>query len=294
MSEGRDYWEARRVAKDNEDIVARYLPERLQDYNTFNTGCNWSGLLFAVCFFGAIFCYSFLKNVFGLVIIVDLLALVVAIVLRVQAEDILSLAKQEKKNRDEAHYETTTRTQSDVTGITRNLESIKHDLSRLTRELLQESLSSDANLKNHDFHYFLSHASEYKADFVDPLYQAMTDLGLNVFYDRAVIRPGDSLRRSIDQGLRQSRFAIVVFSPSFFKKAWTAHELDGLVTLQITGRTRIVPIWHRVSLNEVIDYGGPSLADKVALKTSLLSVREIASELHALVSEVRSTTSTPM
>ena len=54
------------------------------------------------------------------------------------------------------------------------------------------------------------------------------------------------------------------------------------ITLEIQGRSRILPIWHKVSLDEVARYS-PTLADKVALNTSLKNVDEIADELFGLV-----------
>ena len=45
---------------------------------------------------------------------------------------------------------------------------------------------------------FISHASEEKADFVRPLAHALKKQGLRVWYDEFSLKPGDSLRRSID------------------------------------------------------------------------------------------------
>jgi hypothetical protein len=45
---------------------------------------------------------------------------------------------------------------------------------------------------------------------------------------------------------------------------------------------RILPIWHKVSKDEVARYSAP-LADKVAPNTSLKSAAEIADELMTLL-----------
>jgi len=55
-----------------------------------------------------------------------------------------------------------------------------------------------------------------------------------------------------------------------------------LPTRQLLDKTRIIPIWHRVSKSEVIRYS-PTLADTVALNTSLLSIMEISIELQNLL-----------
>jgi hypothetical protein len=93
---------------------------------------------------------------------------------------------------------------------------------------------------------------------------------------------GDSLRRKIDEGLARSRFGVVVLSEAFFKKEWPQRELDGLVALETTGATRILPIWHKITKDEVYSRS-PTLGDKVALNTSTKTVAEIAAELFELL-----------
>jgi hypothetical protein len=73
---------------------------------------------------------------------------------------------------------------------------------------------------------FISHASEDKEDFVRPLAESLRRSGLLVWYDDFTLKVGDSLRRSIDQGLAKSRHGIVVISPNFLKKDWPQKELD--------------------------------------------------------------------
>jgi hypothetical protein len=135
-------------------------------------------------------------------------------------------------------------------------------------------------LRQHDL--FISHASEDKEDFVRPLAETLTALGLSVWYDEFQLRVGDSLRRSIDRGLSNSRYGVVVLSSSFFAKNWPQYEIDGMVAREMNGVKVILPIWHKVSKSEVIAYS-PSLADKVALNSSLLSIEEIAKHLADVV-----------
>jgi hypothetical protein len=125
---------------------------------------------------------------------------------------------------------------------------------------------------------FISHASEDKVEVVQPLATALTKLGYRIWYDEFELRVGDSLRQSIDKGLVNSRFGIVVLSPSFFAKNWPRYELNGLTAREIGGRKVILPIWHRITREDVLAYS-PSLSDKVALSTDRLSIKEIASAL---------------
>ena len=129
-----------------------------------------------------------------------------------------------------------------------------------------------------EYDLFISHASEDKEDFVRPLAETLQQLGVKVWYDEFTLKVGDSLRRKIDSGLRNSKYGTVVLSTDFIKKDWTNYELDGLVAREMNGHKMILPIWHRITKNDVLDYS-PNLADKVALNTSVNSIEEIAHQL---------------
>jgi len=135
-----------------------------------------------------------------------------------------------------------------------------------------------------EYDVFISHASEDKDSFVRPFAEKLKLAGINPFYDEMSLTWGDSLRRRIDQGLARSRFGIVVLSKNFFSKEWPQRELDGLVALEIQGQSRILPIWHEVSKDEVARFS-PPLADKLAINTSLLSIDEIVETLLPLCQE---------
>ena len=133
-----------------------------------------------------------------------------------------------------------------------------------------------------EYDVFISHASEDKQAIVRPLAEALRAEGLEVWYDEFELRIGDSLRRKIDAGIARSRFGIVVLSPQFFAKGWPQYELDGLVTMAVSGTQVLLPLWHGVSKDEVVR-NSPSLADKVALRTADYTVAEIAAEITSVV-----------
>ncbi|MEM9415168.1 MAG: DUF1883 domain-containing protein [Planctomycetota bacterium] len=125
---------------------------------------------------------------------------------------------------------------------------------------------------------FVSHASEGKDDVVRPLAEALRQQGLEVWYDEFELRIGSSLRKTIDKGITNSRFGVVVLSQAFFGKGWPEYELDGLVTRALGGDQVLLPVWHNVSKQEVMTYS-PSLADKLARSTATHTVDEIAAEI---------------
>jgi len=122
---------------------------------------------------------------------------------------------------------------------------------------------------------FISHASEDKEAFVAPFAQLLVNLGLNVWYDEFSLEVGNSLSRSIDKGLAKSKFGIVVLSKDFIAKPWPEYELRGLVSKELGRDKVILPIWHNVSRDDVLEFS-PSLADKFALSTDRLSLHKIA------------------
>lgn len=129
---------------------------------------------------------------------------------------------------------------------------------------------------------FISHASEDKDDFVRSFADELIKRGVSVWYDEMSLSWGDSLRKNIDKGLANSRFGVVVLSKSFIQKQWTEYELNGLIASEINGGKRVLPIWHEISKSEVMKYS-PSLADKLALNTSMQTIDEIAEQLVSLL-----------
>lgn len=137
---------------------------------------------------------------------------------------------------------------------------------------------------------FICHAGEDKEDVVEPLAEALRGRGLTVWYDRWVLTIGDSLRRRIDEGLAKSRYGVVVLSPAFFGKGWPERELDGLVQREVEGRKVILPVWHRVSRDDIARYSLP-LADKVAGSTAQ-GIEKLAEEIVRVVQEETGLSST--
>lgn len=111
---------------------------------------------------------------------------------------------------------------------------------------------------------FISHASEDKADFVEPLVRALRE-SYDVWYDVDELRIGDSLFRRINAGLNSADFGVVVLSPYYFAKEWPQAELDGLVALETATRKVILPVWRNVDKADVARFS-PILAGRLAIK----------------------------
>jgi TIR domain len=118
------------------------------------------------------------------------------------------------------------------------------------------------------FDLFISHAREDKESVVRPLAKWLQTAGLKVRYDEFTLTLGDSLSRSIDRGLADTEFGLVILSPRFFSKNWTRRELAGLVARE-TGEDRkiILPAWHEVGAEDVRKFS-PPLANKLTISTA--------------------------
>jgi hypothetical protein len=129
---------------------------------------------------------------------------------------------------------------------------------------------------------FISYASEDRTIVAQPLAEELDKRGLRIWFDEIKIQLGDSLRRSIDEGLTGCRFAVVVLSPRYFAKEWTQYELDGLVSRQTGEKQKIIlPVWHEVDSGEVRRFS-PKLADLKAALWSL-GVVEVADLIMTVV-----------
>lgn len=129
---------------------------------------------------------------------------------------------------------------------------------------------------------FISHAYEDKENFVRPLAAALQNRGLKVWYDEFSLKLGDSLRESIDVGLKGAQFGVVVLSPSFFQKRWSQFELGALVAREAGGEKVILPVWHNLGIKDV-RLRSPLLADRLAV-SSAEGVERVAEVIASVVS----------
>ncbi|XP_078684592.1 NAD(+) hydrolase TcpC-like [Branchiostoma floridae x Branchiostoma belcheri] len=93
---------------------------------------------------------------------------------------------------------------------------------------------------------FLSHASEDKEEFVEPLVQELLQPNRlqpsDVFYDKHSLKPGDDLWKEIDAALRNPALKLFVFVISrhvLSQKKWPQYEYQ----LAYDQQVQVFPIW---------------------------------------------------
>lgn len=156
----------------------------------------------------------------------------------------------------------------------------------LNKALSPQSHTTHIYEETNDVEYdvFISHASEDKEPFVEDLVNALQKRGVKVWYDSLNIGWGDSLRSQIDNGLKKSTFGIVVLSENYIRKGWTQYELEGLFNIEMTKGKTILPIWHNITKQQVLDFS-PTLAGRKALTSTSMTAEEIADMFVTLIKE---------
>lgn len=140
-----------------------------------------------------------------------------------------------------------------------------------------KSVSSKSSMNNQTKEYdvFISHANKDKIIYVDALYEAISDLGVKIFYDKNEISWGDNWKRRILEGTAKSEFAIIVISDNFFGREWTERELSEFLKQQnSTGQKIILPLLFNVSREKLLEHY-PSLEEIQYVSSDERSVEEI-------------------
>lgn len=168
-----------------------------------------------------------------------------------------------------------------ISTLERTIKSQNERLAEMSFNAIDYHGHSSQMEESKRYDFFISYASEDGDSFVTPLANALRDAGFNVWFDAFCLKPGDSLRRSIDKGLRFSDRGLVVLSKHYISKEWPQKEFDALFSLEGNdGESLIIPIWHEISKNEVQRFS-PMVADKKAILTAVSTLDEIVEMLKA-------------
>jgi TIR domain-containing protein len=148
--------------------------------------------------------------------------------------------------------------------------------------------NADPSRKPYDA--FISYAGEDRS-FAGKLAEVLRDRTLRVWYDRFILKVGDPLLATIDAGLKDSTYGILIVSHAYLSKPWPQYELDVLMRQYIETDKRILPVWHGIS-KAGLDDAYPGLSGIYAAD-SKLGLDVVADELmRVLVPDAASVAST--
>ncbi|MGL4963150.1 MAG: toll/interleukin-1 receptor domain-containing protein [Inquilinus sp.] len=86
---------------------------------------------------------------------------------------------------------------------------------------------------------YLAHASEDK-ETARPIAEGLQGRGIETWFDQWEIRTGDSLRRKMEQGLRDCTHFVVLLSPISINKRWVNAEIDAGLTSDVEGSAKFM------------------------------------------------------
>jgi hypothetical protein len=129
---------------------------------------------------------------------------------------------------------------------------------------------------------FIAHDSRDKDSLARPLADALSRLGLIVWFDEFSLKPGDRLSESIDRGLTNCRRAVLLTTPHLLENTtWANTEMSALLSRAVYNPNVIIPVWSGVNREDVAARSA-RLADIVALHASP-DVNELASKIYAAI-----------
>lgn len=125
---------------------------------------------------------------------------------------------------------------------------------------------------------FISHSSHDKESVARPLSKALVERGLTVWLDEGQLHVGDSIRRDIEDALKQSHYLVAILSPDYLQSEWCQKELDAFFSKEKHQSKSIFPVYHGISVEDV-ERHWLFLADKVALN-NIQGIRLLADKIH--------------
>ena len=111
---------------------------------------------------------------------------------------------------------------------------------------------------------FLCHAYEDKEPVVRPLAARLVAAGISCWIDEAEIRWGESIPMKVQEGLKVSRFVIVILSRAFLGKHWPQRELNAVLNQEAgSGEVRVLPLLVKGQMTgQMLSTEFPLLSDK--------------------------------
>ena len=97
---------------------------------------------------------------------------------------------------------------------------------------------------------FLCFSSSSRNDIVEPLYNILVNVGLDIWYDYRCMLFGDNMyEKNFIEGIERSRYAIIIITQDIFGKECAIKELDYIKKLNQKGEIKIFPIFYNTTID---------------------------------------------
>ncbi|PWA86310.1 toll/interleukin-1 receptor (TIR) domain-containing protein [Artemisia annua] len=117
---------------------------------------------------------------------------------------------------------------------------------------LMASTSSSINQKSFKYDVFLSFRGEdTRKNFVDHLYHALTQKGIETYKDDEDIKQGKMISDELIKAIEDSKFYIIIFSKSYASSSWCLEELVKIMECRKDFGHTVYPVFYDVEPTEV-------------------------------------------
>ncbi|XP_059669058.1 disease resistance protein RUN1-like [Cornus florida] len=112
--------------------------------------------------------------------------------------------------------------------------------------------SSSSSSPQWNYDVFLSFRGEdTRKNFVDHLYMALQHKGIHTFKDDEKLQRGKSIPSELLKAIKESKFAIIIFSKNYASSSWCLDELVHIVECRNKVGQTILPIFYNVDPSQV-------------------------------------------
>jgi len=94
-------------------------------------------------------------------------------------------------------------------------------------------------------HVFLSYTAD-DTEFAKRIAEALIANGIETWWDKWCIAPGDSLRRKIDEGIAGCTHFLVLLTPHSINKPWVNQEMDAGLVRSLNEQCKFLPVRYKL------------------------------------------------
>jgi len=112
--------------------------------------------------------------------------------------------------------------------------------------------STSSSIEQRKYDVFLSfRGKDTWNNFMDHLFTALIDKGINTFKDDEKLEKGKSFSLELLKWIEESRFAIVILSKGYTSSTWCLDELANIIACNKDIEMAVLPVFHYVDPSDV-------------------------------------------